>query len=1063
MDATPRGSGRHDDPVSLAEASRRLGLEVSWLRRLAARGVLRASRVGTTWVTTSGDIERFETAQLGRAPGGHHPAPRSRWISPPPVAAGDDSGDRWAREGPRVSSPILVDRRSELGRLLDAAASPPSVSVVFGEAGVGKTRLVTELVERCHSAGRLALIGRCHPLQEPFLLAPFIDALRDAGSHLALSVSSPVAGALRPLLPELADRLPPEPATHGDPQTQRHLAFRAVREVLAALGPCVVVIEDLQWADPGTAELLRFLVGQLPPVLALVATCRREDMPARSPVLTLVARPPAGVTVGVHHLAPLTRSEVRELAAAILQTDPVSADVAEHLHARTGGLPFAVEELLRLIRDRPAAASASGRAARRLIEGLPVPESVRAFVLDRVAALSADGQRAVIAAAVLAAGATTAEVSAVAGLTAARAHRAVTDALLAAVFVEVQSGQYDFRHSLARDAVYDALPGPERERLHLRAAHMLERRDPRPVAQLARHYSRCQRAREWVECAEAAADLAATRFDDWTAARFLDDALGVPAVAPATRARLAVKLARASLSAHTLQRAAVAHLETVVSEPGLDRPLRGQVRANLGVLLTEVGDAAAGYREQAAAVRELGRRPDLASIVMGNLALPGAVTGDEPQQRRWLRRALDRAEESGNPQVQFTLATVAALVPVWLGDAGAWEAVDAIPWDADSADAQRQLLWLGSQLPAACYYLGQYRRAGWLLADAGLRAAHTVWDRFRPLRDITTILLAWAAGDWLGLEARAADLGDAVADELPPAATAARAVHASLRATRGDLAGAERDLVACADAALNSGVMAAIAETNARLARVCREAGDAHGALRFAGGAMAMVAGKGTWAWAGEVAPEAVAAMLECGRKQEAVDLAARLARGLRGRDAPLAWAGLILCRALIAEAAGRHASAVRFLGQAERAYAALPRPYDAARIAARCGTLLLTTGDASGSEHLLAALARFDALGATHDADRARQVLRQFSITVAPRHGGGRRSFGSALSPQEERVAELAAAGRSNTEIAHTLFLSQRTVEHHLTAVRRKLGIRSRAALVATWLARGGSSLEQN
>src|SRR5205814_4294524 len=119
--------------------------------------------------------------------------------------------------------------------------------------------------------------------------------------------------------------------------------------------------EDLHWSDEATGDLLRFLVSQPPDGLSLVLTYRREDLPSSSAVLGLSAHLPAGVGRAHVSLAPLGREDVRKLVGSILAVDEVSEEFAVHLHDRTLGVPFAVEEVLRLLADRRDVVQKDGR------------------------------------------------------------------------------------------------------------------------------------------------------------------------------------------------------------------------------------------------------------------------------------------------------------------------------------------------------------------------------------------------------------------------------------------------------------------------------------------------------------------------------------------------------------------------------------------------------------------------------------------------------------------------------------------------------------------------------
>lgn len=195
-------------------------------------------------------------------------------------------------------------------------------------------------------------------------------------------------------------------------------------------------------------------------------------------------------------------------------------------------------------------------------------------------------------------------------------------------------------------------------------------------------------------------------------------------------------------------------------------------------------------------------------------------------------------------------------------------------------------------------------------------------------------------------------------------------------------------------------------------------------------------------------------------------------AQGLEGRDAPVAHAALTWGQAVLAEVVGRRREAVRLYRAAADAYAALPRPYAQALNAENAARCLLEAGaldtlgqagaERSGAEgaagdgdgataqavaELRACTDRFGDLGAVWDAARCRAVLRAYQPAKDKRRPG-RPSQADQLSPRELEVAELAASGLTNREIATTLHLSPRTVEQHIARAMRKTGALSRQDL---------------
>ena len=946
----------------------------------------------------------------------------------------------------RLTSPVLVGREQELGLLIQAAAHPPAVAVVEGEAGVGKTRLVREVLAQPELVDRRTLIGECQPLREPFPFGPVIEALRGAQDVLPAHELGAVAGALRPLLPELSEQLPPALEPLGDARAERHRIFRAILELLRALGPTICVLEDLHWSDEGTGDLLRFLVSQLPDELSLVLTYRREDIPSSSPLVGLTSRLPAHIVGTRLSLSPLRPAEVRELVASILQVDDVSDEFALHLHERTLGLPFAVEEVLRLLADRRDLVQRDGRWARRMLGELEVPAAIRDSILERLAGLSPDARRVTEAAAVAGVACSGELVRGVAGLPTERAARGLCEALSLGLLREEEDGRLGFLHALGGQAVYEAIGGPERQRQHLRAARQLERGpEPLPLAQIAHHYGRANLPRKWIRYAEAAADLAMSLGNEPAACYLLADALGCPDASPAARARMAVKLGRAAVSSLD-HGEALAVLRRVLDDGALPSGVRGEVRLYVGLLLdNQAGEVSAGLSEIARAVPELRRRPGLAARAMSVLAVPVSTEGHLAEHLAWMSRALETAGRARDPVLRTAVLVNRATLLMLVGDAEAWRAVLDVPQDGRSVEERRHLVRASVNLAHACTFIGHYPHAESFLGRGRELLAAGIDPYFAVALESTSVLLDWARGQWAGLEARARKLSQA-AEEVPLVFTEAELVLGHLLVARGELLEARAHLGSAREAGWTGGSVPVVAAAAGALARLDLARGDAEAAAEQALAALELVRAKGIWVWAAEVAPVTVEALLASGREDEAARIVREVARGLRRRDAPGAFAALSACRALLVGGEGRAEQSARAFARAERAWLALPRPYEAARCREERALLLLSSGQQRGKDLLLSALETFAALGATWDAARVRRSLREHGVARPWR--GGRRGYGDRLSPREEEVARLAARGQTNREIAEALVLSPRTVQDHVAKAMRKLGVESRKAL---------------
>lgn len=370
---------------------------------------------------------------------------------------------RWA--GPSVGArdpyvqagcQVFIGRERERELVHTAAANPPSVAFIEGEAGVGKTRLVEEALSPPPS--RRTLVGRCHPTEDSFLLGPVVEALGALRGRPSRGSLSPVTGVLRPLLPELARDLPPTPEPVGDPLVDRHRLLRAVRELLDAVGPAVLVLEDLHWADAGTLELIELLVTHPPAGLALVLTYRREGLDSRGPLLGLAARVPRGTYRESVSLVPLTSDQGGDLAGTIIGVEAVTGQFARDLHDWTAGIPFAVKEVIELLRDSQWSTSGTGKGESEKPGSLGVPPAVRDALLQRLAGLGTDARIVAEAACVLGAPATEELIGKVAGLPPSRAREALCRLLASAIVLEVRDGRFALRHALGAQAVYDLHP-----------------------------------------------------------------------------------------------------------------------------------------------------------------------------------------------------------------------------------------------------------------------------------------------------------------------------------------------------------------------------------------------------------------------------------------------------------------------------------------------------------------------------------------------------------------------------------------------------------------------------
>lgn len=370
----------------------------------------------------------------------------------------------------RVLAHELIGRRAELRALDDAlrraAGGQLQVALVAGPAGIGKSALLRRSADAAGRAGAEVVIAECarEDSRRPF--GPF---LQGAGGRFANAVGASSGDR----------RSPPDGA-------ERHRAFAAIAEQLRSMArerPVVLVLEDVQWADPETLRLFPYLSRRAAgTALLLVATFRSEDAGSTSLAGTigeLRSRHAAQVEIDV---PPLTPDQVGLLIRSLLgSTARPDAGLRSFIADHSGGNPLFVEELIRALVDHRWLIRSDGtwRSARPLAEAV-LPTSVRAGVRARLGTMTPDVRRILSSAAVIGQRFGFDLLLEVTG----SSREAVIDALRTgreALLIEESlfaAMTYEFRHALIRDALLEELIGPERQDLHRAVGRALEAGTP---------------------------------------------------------------------------------------------------------------------------------------------------------------------------------------------------------------------------------------------------------------------------------------------------------------------------------------------------------------------------------------------------------------------------------------------------------------------------------------------------------------------------------------------------------------------------------------------------------
>lgn len=832
--------------------------------------------------------------------------------------------------------------------------------------------------------------------------------------------------------------------------------------------PALLLVDDAHRATPQEREWLREVLERPWEGLAAVVAYRPEELgTAGLPLGAPAVSYPPGLAVFRHRLRAWGVDRVRRAASEVLG-EQATHEAVTRLHACSGGVPQVVADLLGAL-----TAGTGSRCTAADVDAAGVPVRLAELVLSRTDALTAADRPVVWAAAVLGEPAGRDELLSVAGMDGARGRAALLEVLAGAALSEVSQGRYGFSVPLAATAVRERVPGPVREELHGRAARVLARRRPVPWAEVARHREAAGRRRSWLKAVEKAALAAVEAGHHQEAIGLLERTLAVPEVPARYRARLAPLLARSAVIGLRSDQT-VEVLTQAVRDPGLPVDVRGQLRLDLGLMLAnQVGDLAAGMRELEAAVEELGEvRPALTSRAMVALAMPEWPTGTLAGHREWLRRAAGLARAGDSEVARAAVAANHASLAVACGDPQARELVAALPVDGPPAGCREHAARGLCNAADAALWRGSYRW-GEELMSAGLDLAARIGASYtEQTAQGTRLLLDWWAGRWDGLGERCERFVADTAD-MPVVAADAHLVRGMLAFVQGDWTQAVHWLTALGAPAPECTRMPLAAATAGTLIRLALVRDDPQAAAEQARAAWAAVAEKGIWAWAAELAPWAVEAVARAGDAAAARRMTAEFVRGLAGQDAPSARAAVAWSRAALEECEGRHPEAAGSYRQAAAAYRELSRPYARALTtegAARCSLLDGaehsgapdeaarggadgTAGEDGGRAHAVASLRRcveqYTELGAVYDAARARTLLRSHQPPEVRRPG--RPAFDDRLSPREREVAELAARGLMNREIAVVLHLSPRTVEQHVARALRKTGALSRRDLLRT------------
>jgi DNA-binding CsgD family transcriptional regulator/tetratricopeptide (TPR) repeat protein len=964
-------------------------------------------------------------------------------------------------------SDALVGRDGELARLLAlldaAAAGQPAQALVSGDAGVGKTRLITELAGRAGARGFTVLSGRCAELGDSIPYLPLADALRNVYDPVLRDAiaARPVLGRLLP------DRTADQPPADlpGLAQQQLFGAVLGLLSELAAARPVLLVLEDLHWADRSTRDLITFLSRVLHRErVAIVASYRTDDLHRRHPLRPVVAELLRLPGVAAVELSPLADQAMADHLTA-LATAPLEAAALERLVARADGNPYYGEELL-----------AAGDAG--------LPAGLADLLLARFEQVSSEAQRVLRAAAVAGRQMDDEIVLQAAGLAAGDYEAAIRESVAHQLLVPDGSRGYAFRHALIREAIYaDLLPG-ERTRLHARLAELLSDSGrlasvPGTAAELAHH---CLASHDIagaftasVRAAQEAERLAAPA----EAHRHYDQALALwdrvsdpERLAGRSRAKLAFASASSTGASGDVPRAVqkFRRLREYVHD---DPVLTSRVCERLAYYLLET-DAAHDAAEAArAAVDVIPQDPPrweraraLATYAETLVYAKDQFSGsgqDEPAAGRLAEKARAAAREVGAAWVEAD-----ALVTLGLLSERQGRPDDAIGQFTLAYRQARDARMLGVELRAA-FQLARCHLERGDLAEAARVAHHGVAraeDNGLGLApyglDLQYLhyLAHFADGQW--------DHAQQVADGFAVRVTTVAEARLSAMAlfidvARGNPAAgdrqvwlrpfAERDRFAAyiaqglvAEHALWRGdTTEALAQARAALGTLARKEGYSPAAIRVAAVGLAAHADR---AAACRAAGDEEAALAEAAAAKTLIDAAregSAFAQQPQRVLGPEARGWLARAEAEWQRAQGSN-DPVHWRAVLDAFGPAFT--YEAARTRWRLAQALAEAGRREEAQHewdLAAGVAQ--RLGAVPLSNALADLARRARLSPQRYRSPGPLA---ALTPREAQVLRLIARGASNREIAASLFIAPKTASVHVSNILAKLGASTRTEAAA-------------
>jgi len=981
----------------------------------------------------------------------------------------------------------LVGREAELATLgnwlEDTTSGRGATMLVAGVGGVGKTRLVATVAERATRQGWTVALGRAYPVETGVPYAVFADALTGILRGLtptALTVLTRGDGStLANICPAFATGSQGATVreTGGDVKARLYWSFTQFLGQLAAQKPILLVLENLQWADSSSLELLHFVARQIGTErVGLLCTYNETELDA-NPTLRATEQSLLSLGAGrLMRLEPLGAEGLFELVREAFHADAASARaLAGRLYSWTRGNPFFAEEVLKALVESGALHEHNG-SWHGWESDLPgLPRSIRDAVVARVNRLGASARTVANLAAVIGTRTSHDALVAVSGLAEESVLSALDELRAQSVLTEEIQGDggvtYEFTHPLVRDVLYGDLGIARGRLLHATVAEALETLygagADTHADELAYHFSRAEArglAAKAVRYLAAAGRDALARYANREAANYLSSALeqhdrAAGSDGSAVDAESLVEdLAQARQrlgdydAAHALWKRARASAERVGN---MGRVAAIERRLGLGAFWSSRYETAITHFDIALEAASRASDDSMLARVRVAKAMTLQAIGDADAARSEIDAALAVAERLGDAGVLARLHRSSLLLHVFSGPSSRAHADGLRAIELAEGAGERGVAWSAHWAMAMVGGLsGNSGAMAHHLAEAGRLADELGSPVLRCWTAEIAVELHSGTGDW--------DAGLALAERTIPVARALRqrvllprllVWAAMIHLHRGAVAQAKTYLDEAWRLSTNEDGTPRVADVHsavpvhAGMVAFHVAQGDYRRALEIGEAGLALVDRTGYLAWG---IHRLLPMMIEAALWIRDLDLARSYEQRLRrdsmqlGHLLGFAWADT--CNALILMLRKDYEAAAPLLRQGAEALEAIPWLLDAARVRRKLAWVLAKTGDMDGAmRELRRSHDVFVRMRAEVELNLTRDVIRELGLRPPARTtvaGLG------ALTGREVDIARLAASRKSNKEIATALGISPRTVSTHLSNIFLKLEVASRGEL---------------